>query len=143
RRAIQTITTRKIMTSTHRNLLFICLAALAFRLLLLVFIHNPGMDDSLHYYNLGRRLAEGQGFTIDYVWQYLHFYDDLTHPIDYWMPLAGIIAAGSMKIFGVNTFAGLLPFLVMGSLVPLLVYAAARQYQMDERSALIAAAFAI
>jgi 4-amino-4-deoxy-L-arabinose transferase-like glycosyltransferase len=131
------------MTSTRRNLLFICLAALAFRLLMLVFIHNPGMDDSLHYYNLGRRLAQGQGFTIDYVWQYLRLYNNLTHPIDYWMPLAGIIAAGSMKIFGINTFAGVFPFLLMGSLVPLLVYAAARQYHTDERTALIAAAFAI
>jgi 4-amino-4-deoxy-L-arabinose transferase-like glycosyltransferase len=131
------------MTSTHRNLLFICLTALAFRLAMLVFIHNPGMDDSLHYYNLGRRLAEGQGFTINYVWHHLRFYDDLTHPVDYWMPLAGIIAAGSMKIFGTNTFAGIFPFMLMGSLVPLLVYAAARQYHMDERTALIAAAFAI
>jgi 4-amino-4-deoxy-L-arabinose transferase-like glycosyltransferase len=131
------------MSTTHRTLLFICLAALVLRCAMLLFIHNPGMDDSLHYFNLGRRLVEGKGFTIDYVWHHLRRYDDLTHPIDYWMPLAGVIAAGSMSLFGVNTFAGLLPFLLMGSLIPLLVYAAARQYHMDEKTSLIAAAFAL
>lgn len=131
------------MTHTQRNLFLICLAALLVRAAMLVFINNAGIDDSLHYYNLGRNLVQGEGFTIEYVWQYLRLYDDIRHPIDYWMPLAGIIAAAGMWLFGINWLAGLVPFLLMGACVPLLVYFAARQYGMSESTSLIAAALAI
>lgn len=125
------------------QLMLMCAVALGIRLGLVATSATPGIDDSLHYYNLGQRLAEGHGFTIDYVWQYLRLYDDLTHPIDYWMPLSGVLAGGSMALLGVSVLAGALPFAVLGGLVPALVYALARLYRFDLRTSLIAAALSI
>ena len=41
----------------HGTLLLICGLALALRLFLLPMLHNPGLHDALHYYNLGARLG--------------------------------------------------------------------------------------
>lgn len=127
-----------------RTLLLFGAAAFVLRLVLvLLFTEHPGVDDSLHYYNLGRRLAQGQGFTIDYVWQYLRLYDSVVHPIDYWMPLSGMIAGGSMALLGITPLAGKLPFLLLGSLLPALSYALARHYGLERRTGLYAAALTI
>lgn len=123
----------------NRKLLSICLGALALRLLLLPMIQHPGIADSNHYYNLGIRLVEGHGFTIDYIWQYNNPPDDLIHPDDYWMPLNGLIVAAGMKVFGVSVPAALMPFILLGSLVPLIAYWGAKQFHCSEMGCLFAA----
>lgn len=128
------------MRLTYRLLLLISVFSLLLHFALLVFIHSPGLNDALHYYNLGRSLAQGDGFQINYVWHYLRSYDSLTHPIDYWMPLTGMLAGLSMYLFGINYIAALLPILLLGGLVPVLTYSIARGYQMKEETSLIAAA---
>ena len=126
----------------YRKLLLICLGSLALRLVLLPFVEHPGVGDPNHYYNLGARLSEGQGFNIDYVWQYNDPPNDLIHPEDYWMPLTSIFVAASMSLFGVSVHAAVLPFILMGVLIPLVAYAAARQFECSEETALFAAAAA-
>lgn len=120
----------------------IVVAGLLFRLGLLAFVQNPGLHDPVHYYNLGRRLAGGQGFTIDYIWHYSSLPGDVAHPIDHWMPLAGAAAGLGIRLFGDGARAALLAFVIAGSLLPLLVYAAAKQFAMREGAALAAAALA-
>lgn len=127
----------------HGMLLLICGLALALRLFLLPMLHNPGLHDALHYYNLGARLAQGEGYTIDYVWHYNTLHPQIEHPTDHWMPLTGGIVGLSMTVFGINHWAAIGPFLLMGALLPLLVYASARQMNLSIRGALLAAALAV
>ncbi len=123
-----------------RILFLICAAAFALRLALLPIIQHPGIGDSNHYYNLGIRLVEGHGYTIDYLWQYNDPPDALVHPDDYWMPLNSAIVAGAMTLLGTSVHAAVLPFMLLGALLPLLVYAAVRQFGVGIRAALLAAA---
>ncbi len=126
----------------YQKLLLIVLGALALRLFCLTFVQHPGISDPNHYYNLGVRLVEGQGFTIDYIWHYKNPPLSIVHFDDYWMPLAGILAGGSMKLFGIGVPQALIPFILIGSLVPVLAYAIARQFGCSETGSLFAAAAA-
>ena len=130
------------MNATYTRLLAILLLGFFFRLSLLSLIHNPGLHDPIHYYNLGRRLAEGQGFTIDYVWHYSSLPGDVVHPIDHWMPLAGVAAGLGIALAGESPHGALTLFLLAGSLLPAVVFLAARQLNFADNGALIAAAFA-
>ena len=123
------------------NLSAIVLAGLVLRLTLLHLVHNPGLHDPLHYYNLGRRLVQGHGFTIDYVWHYGRMPVDLVHATDHWMPLPGVAVALGMTLGGVNIHAALLLFLLTGALLSLLSFWACRLLDLPEACALIAAAF--
>ncbi len=117
------------------------LAGLLFRLALLSLVHNPGISDPVHYFNLGRRLAEGQGFTIDYVWHYSRMPVPLVHATDHWMPLPGVAAALGMALGGVNIHAALAVFVLAGSLLPLLAFCACRQLDLPDACGWVAAAF--
>lgn len=125
-----------------RHIFLIFLLALVFRSVCLVFIQHPGIADPNHYYNLGVRLVEGQGFTIDYIWEYNQPPASIVHPDDHWMPLAGLIAAIPMQLFGIGVHNALIPFILIGSLVSVLSYAIARQFGCSEMSSLFAAAAA-
>ena len=130
------------MNAPRARLLAILVAGLIFRLLLLSLVRNPGLHDPVHYYNLGRRIAQGQGFTIDYVWHYSRLPDEVAHPIDHWMPLTGFAAAVGIKIGGENPQAALAVFITAGMLLPLLVFAWSKQLKQPDNAALIAAALA-
>lgn len=131
------------MKRQHQILLLILICSLLLRVILLTFIHNPGLNDQNHYYNLGHRLINGEGFTIDYIWHYSHIPDEIVHPIDHWMPLAGVAVAFGMSLFGESPQSALFLFIIAGTLLPLLVYIAAKQYDLSDFAALSAAAFAI
>ncbi len=130
------------MSATRARLLAILVAALVFRLLLLSLVRNPGLHDPVHYYNLGRRIAQGQGFTIDYVWHYSRLPDEVRHAIDHWMPLAGVAAAVGISIGGDNAQAALAVFIIAGALLPLLVFAWSKDLNLSDLAALMAAALA-
>lgn len=121
-------------------LALICLGALALRLFTLQFVQHPGIGDPNHYYNLALRLLDGHGFTIDYIWQYYNPPQSIVHPEDFWMPLTGIVTAVSMGLFGVSVQIAVLPFLILGSLLPIVGYAAARQFGCLPVTSLFAAA---
>ncbi|MGJ3239621.1 MAG: ArnT family glycosyltransferase [Anaerolineae bacterium] len=124
-------------------LLMIVLASLLLRLGLMTLIENPGLNDQTHYYNLGQRLLNGEGFTIDYVWHYSALPEDIVHPIDHWMPLSGVAVALGMAVFGEGALPALAVFVLVGALLPVIVFISAKQYGLEDHTALIAAAFAI
>jgi len=102
--------------------------ALLLRLFLLLLVQHPGIADPNHYYNLGLQMVQGQGFTIDYIW---HFYNPpqaIVHPDDFWQPGAGVIAAVGMTLFGQTVQGALLPFVILGALLPLVAYWAGRAF---------------
>ncbi len=131
------------MKRQHGLLLLIVILGLLFRIGLLTFIHNPGLNDQNHYYNLGRRLINGDGFTIDYVWHYSSVPDEIVHPIDHWMPLAGVAVAVGMAIGGETPQSALMLFIIAGAFLPILVFIATKQYDLSDELALIVASFAV
>jgi hypothetical protein len=139
-----TMKDRMPLQRTSIGLLIICLAAIGFRLLLAgVFVQHPGIADPNHYYNLGLRLLDGQGFTIDYIWNYFRPPEALVHPEDHWMPLAGVLAAAGMGLFGQTVLGALIPFVVIGGLlVPILCFLLARQFGLATAGSLFCAAAA-
>jgi len=127
--------------TTSRNLLFICLAALVLRLVLIAaVVRFPGIADPNHYYNVGARWAQGDGLTFDYVWMYNPPPASVTHPEDHWMPLASLLAGVPMTLFGVQPAAALIGFALIGSLLPALAFWGARQLALRDDTALFAAA---
>lgn len=128
------------MQKSIQLLLLICLGALVLRLGALAFVSFPGVADPNHYYNMGVRLVEGHGFTIDYIWQYSLPPNSIVHPEEHWMPLTAVLTAVPMQLFGVGVHAALLPFVVIGALLPALAYWGARQMALSAGAALFAAA---
>ena len=128
--------------STAVRLLAIVAAAFLFRVALLPLAYNPGLHDPIHYFTLGRRLAEGQGFTIDYVWHYSRIPPEISHGVDHWMPLAGMATAAGIALGGVSPIAAAAVFVVAGALAPLLTFFAAKQLELADKPALIAALLA-
>jgi hypothetical protein len=124
------------------GLFVVCLAAVGFRFLLAgVFVQHPGIADPNHYYNLGLRILDGHGFTIDYIWNYFRPPTALIHPEDHWMPLAGVLAALGMGVFGQTVTGALIPFIVIGGiLVPILCFLLARQFGLSDMGSLFCAA---
>ena len=99
---------------------------------------HPGIADPNHYYNLATNLAEGRGFVIDYIWQYHRLPADVTHPIDYWMPLPALPPALMLWLAPGSLFAALLPSVLIGTLLATLAYAAAWLADLDEPIRLLA-----
>lgn len=80
--------------------------------------------DPAYYTLVAERLATGSGFTVPVVWSFLEvgsrLPDPATLPIPsngHWMPLASILAAGSMAVLGETWRAGQLPMILLSSLL--------------------------
>ncbi len=94
----------------RRDLVLMFGLALLVGCVLIVLLDEPGYTDAYYYFNAGQRLAQGDGLTDPYVWLYLNPPDQLPAPSHtYWMPLASILSAGSMAIFGANFDAAQIP----------------------------------
>ena len=113
-------------------------AGLLVRLGLALLAEHPGLFDPNHYYNLARNLAGGRGFVIDYIWQYHQKPADVTHPIDYWMPLAAVWPAVSMRIWGLYLPAALLPNILFSTALVALTGWIARVARLSHRAQLMA-----
>ncbi len=131
----------KILRPPMVRLLFICMLALLMRAALMsAWVRHPGIADPNHYYNMGVRLVEGHGFTIDYIWQYNAPPASIVHPEEHWMPLTAALAAIPMAWNGISVPSALLLFMVMGSALPAVSYWGARQLHLAPNPALWAAA---
>ena len=89
----------------RNSYLILSAIVLALSVFLIATSENPGYTDAYYYFNAGQNLAEGDGLTDDALWVYVNAGDDLpTESHRYWMPLASIVAAVPMVIFG-STFS--------------------------------------
>ncbi len=70
---------------------------------------HPGLFDPNRHYSLARNLAEGRGFVVYYIWLYRQRPTVVTHPVDYWMRLAAVWLALSMRVSGTGLLPALLP----------------------------------
>jgi hypothetical protein len=93
----------------------------------------PGNIDADYYFMGGVRLAQGHGFTENYIWNYFSDPVSLPQPSHaYWMPLASILTALGMWLTGNQSFAaGRLAFILFVVLIPPLT--ASLSYRMTHR----------
>ena len=105
----------------------------------------PGYMDADYYFAGGVQLAEGQGFTEPYLWNYLDDPGGLPHPSHtYWMPLASIVSALGMALTGQSTYAaGRLPFILLSACVPLITAALAFRVSRQTRLAMVSGLLSI
>src|SRR5215813_13757021 len=95
----------------------------ALQLIVILFVAShqtiPGNIDADYYFMGGVRLAQGQGFTENYIWNYFNDPVSLPQPSHaYWMPLASILTALGMWLTGNQTFAaGRLAFILLAVLI--------------------------
>lgn len=102
----------KIYHLTYLDWFILLSLAFTVGLGLLVIIDDPLYTDAFYYFNAGARLANGKGLTDFYLWNYLNAPDRLPVPSHtYWMPLASLVAAAGMAVFGVSFDAAQAPFI--------------------------------
>jgi hypothetical protein len=82
----------------------------------------PGYMDADYYYAGGLRLASGHGFSEMVLWNYLDDPSGLPHASHaYWMPLASLLAAAGIKVFGAGSWWGARAgFLLVAGCIPAL-----------------------
>jgi len=103
---------------------YLCLSIINVLIIIIVLSIQtvPGYMDAEYYYLGGLQLVEGNGFSEPIIWNYLDDPSGLPHPShSYWMPLASIISAIGMKIFGLHNFkTARISFAFLAFLIPLL-----------------------
>ncbi|HTP11807.1 MAG TPA: glycosyltransferase family 39 protein [Anaerolineae bacterium] len=107
----------------------VALFAMAFsvRTVLALQLPFPQLDDPAGYIQLARNIAGGRGLVSDVLWNYWILFPAVTHPSnEFWMPLASLIMAGSVRVFGDTLMAAQVPGLIAGSLLSPLVYGMGR-----------------
>jgi hypothetical protein len=97
--------------------------ALAARLLVGALFDDPAYPDSYYYVAVARELATGNGFHIDYIWNFIDVGGRLPAepalPIPsngHWMPLAALVQVPFIWLFGPTALASALPFWLVGAL---------------------------
>src|ERR671914_2539572 len=104
----------------------LAVAALVVRFVAAIVAGEAPYLDPAYYEVVARRLATGDGFSVPVLWSFLdvggRLPADPQLPIPsnrHWMPLASIVSAASMVLFGDSDLAARLPSIVLGAaLVP-------------------------
>ncbi|MCL4877354.1 MAG: hypothetical protein KJ064_11890 [Anaerolineae bacterium] len=86
---------------TRRAYLILAGIGLLISIVMIVLRDIPGYTDAYYYYNAGAKLADGDGLTDMYLWNYVNAPEKLPTPSHrYWMPFASIVAAVPMALLG-------------------------------------------
>ncbi len=116
-------------------LLFV--VALAVRVVTAMLFAEPAYPDALYYVNLGRELAAGGGFSVDYIWNFVEVGGVLPEqgslPIPsnaHWMPLAAVVQVPFIWILGPTAVASALPFWLAAAATSPLAYLIGRDAGM-------------
>jgi 4-amino-4-deoxy-L-arabinose transferase-like glycosyltransferase len=111
--------------------------ALAVRVVVAVLFTDPAYPDALYYANLGRELAAGGGFNVDYIWNFVEVggtlpaEGDLPIPSNaHWMPLAALVQVPFIWLLGPTPAASALPFWLAAAAAAPLTYGIARDAGM-------------
>jgi 4-amino-4-deoxy-L-arabinose transferase-like glycosyltransferase len=111
--------------------LILFVIAFGLRLVAALWVRQPGFVDAYYYYQVAENWYNGRGLTESVVWNYqvTNFRPtqtplSLEHPaFAYWMPLSTFLTAGGFVLFGQASFwAGVLPFMLLASVLPPLAY---------------------
>jgi len=109
------------------------IVALVVRLVLIALFPDPAYPDSEYYVDVARRLASGEGLTIDLVWIFAEVGGaipaDPVLPIPshaHWMPLATLVQVPFILLLGPTPLASALPFALAGATAAPLAWAIGR-----------------
>jgi hypothetical protein len=107
--------------------------ALFVRLALIALFPDPAYPDAEYYVDVARRMAAGQGLTVDLVWIFAEvggtIPSDPVLPIPshaHWMPLATLVQVPFILVLGATPLASALPFALAGALAAPLAWAIGR-----------------
>jgi hypothetical protein len=105
----------------------------------------PGYMDASYYYATGIQLAEGNGFSEPFLWNYLDNPQSIPHPShSYWYPLASLVAAFGMALTGKTDFTSArIGFFLIALLFPVVVANLALQFSAKRNLALVSGFLAI
>jgi hypothetical protein len=105
----------------------------------------PGYMDAEYYYGMGLRIANIQGFSEPFLWNYLSDVDSIPHPgFTYWMPMPALISAAGIWISGLHSFVGgKVIHVLLGALIPGLAVAVTHQLTKDKTAAALAGLLAL
>ena len=113
--------------------LLLFMVALAARALFAAVFAEPAYPDALYYANLARALAEGRGFEVDYIWNFVEVGGVLPEagrlPIPsnaHWMPLAALVQVPFIWLLGPTPLASGLPFWLASAAVAPLTWSIGR-----------------
>jgi 4-amino-4-deoxy-L-arabinose transferase-like glycosyltransferase len=119
--------------------------ALAIRVGVGALFADPAYPDSYYYVNVARQLAAGNGFVVDYVWNFVDVGGSLpataTLPIPsnaHWMPLAALVQVPFIWLLGPTALASALPFWLAGAVAAPLAWAIGRDAGVGNGVALTA-----
>lgn len=107
-------------------------------------VRTPGYMDAEYYFAVARQLAQGDGFSEPFLWNYLDGPVGLPHPSHtYWMPLTSLLSAGAIELFGDSFRSAQFPHFVLAVLLPLATATLAYSLHGDRRWAFFAGLFAV
>ncbi len=122
-------------------LFFFLVALLATGSLARCVVTRPTYTDAFYHVNAASRLAQGDGFVDDYLWNYLDAPEGLPAPSHrYWMPLTSMLAALGMAAFGApgSYAAAQAPFVLLAAGAAMVSFHLTRRLGGNLRSAAIA-----
>ena len=133
--------------SAPRAIAIVSALCIAIRLVSLAFVTVPGYTDAYYYADVAEHLVDGQGLVADFVWSPLEARGFPALPVPshrFWMPLASVVQAAGMTLFGpLGRFhAAQLAVLFFAALIPLRTDLAGRSIGASERWALLGAVIA-
>jgi len=133
------------ITENRRTYLFLFFLALGMNLIIASHQKYPGYIDADYYFVGGLRMAQGQGFTDPFLWNYIGNPAGIPTPsFAYWMPLASFVTALSMLINGQTTYAaGRFLFILIAACVPPLTSALSYSMVGNRRWSVISGLLAI
>ena len=103
--------------------LLVFVVALVIRAIVAPQIVFPKPEDTAYYFGVARNLLEGRGLVSDAMWSFGT--EPLVFPkpaFEVWLPLPAFIAAIPMGVLGITYANAQLPFIVIGSLIPVLAW---------------------
>jgi hypothetical protein len=120
------------------------LTALAVSLAEAFYIDQPGMMDACYYYSGGLNISRGKGWSEYFLWNYLDESAGVPHSsFAYWMPFPSVLAGLGMILFGKGFRQAQIPFLILASGFPFLVFWIGRQLTGSFRISILAGFLAV
>ncbi len=115
----------------YQPYLFLFGLALILRLIVALWVRQPGFVDAYYYFQVAENWFKGQGLTESIVWNYQagdfpasNPANLLEHPaFGYWMPLASFVTIFGFSVTGNASFwAGIWPFMLLAATLPPLAW---------------------
>lgn len=121
------------------RLFFIALVA---RIVTAAIFGDPAYPDAFYYVNVAQQVAAGNGFQVDYIWNFVdvggRLPADAVLPVPsnaHWMPLAVLVQVPFIWLLGPTSLASGLPFWIAGALAAPLTFAIARDAGLSRSTA--------